>query len=239
MEGGRERCRSCWASFSGWSRGAAPSPATVGRGSPSSGAGHRFAAQGGMELCGRSRAGSINGATTPPGGVMTPTSTRPAAPEPFTSPALAPTPGSAPGHRAGRSRPGCAACGRRRRDQPLVPRRSAMRWNQAACLLAPGSRWVASTAAQRTSLGPCLVIGPRRTLVSDSRWRGVSPAQEHNGGAPANRCTSPISATNTAANTGLTRGWSGGPGSRRRRPEPWRAPAKHGDLLVVGGDEAA
>jgi hypothetical protein len=37
-------------------------------GSPSSGAGHPFAAQGGMELCGRSRAGSIKRATTPPGG---------------------------------------------------------------------------------------------------------------------------------------------------------------------------
>ena len=37
-------------------------------GSPSSGAGHPFAAQGGMELCGRSRAGSIKRATTPLGG---------------------------------------------------------------------------------------------------------------------------------------------------------------------------
>ena len=38
-------------------------------GSPrGSGAGHPFAAQGGMELCGRSRAGSIKRATTPPGG---------------------------------------------------------------------------------------------------------------------------------------------------------------------------
>ena len=36
-------------------------------GSPSSGAGHPFAAQGGMELCGRSQAGSIKRATTPPG----------------------------------------------------------------------------------------------------------------------------------------------------------------------------
>jgi hypothetical protein len=45
-------------------------------GSPSSGAGHPFAAPGGMELCGRSRAGSIKRATTPPGGVMTHASTR-------------------------------------------------------------------------------------------------------------------------------------------------------------------
>src|SRR4029453_12280369 len=54
--------------------------------------------------------------------------------------------------------------------------------------------------------GPCLVIGPRRTVVSDSRWRGVSPAQEHSCGAPAKRWTSPISATNTAASTGPTPG---------------------------------
>jgi hypothetical protein len=33
-----------------------------------SGAGHPFAASGGMELCGRSRAGSIKRATTPPSG---------------------------------------------------------------------------------------------------------------------------------------------------------------------------
>jgi hypothetical protein len=36
-------------------------------------------------------------------------------------------------------------------------------------------------------------------LVSDSRWRGVSPAHEHNWSARAKRCTSPISATKTAA----------------------------------------
>ena len=33
--------------------------------------------------------------------------------------------------------------------------------------------------AQRTNLEPCLVICPRCTTVSDSRWRGVSPAHEH------------------------------------------------------------
>jgi hypothetical protein len=33
-----------------------------------SGAGHPFAAPGGMELCGRRRAGAIKRATTPPGG---------------------------------------------------------------------------------------------------------------------------------------------------------------------------
>ena len=93
-------------------------------------------------------------------GVMTHTSTRRAAPEPFILPPPLTGPGSGPGRRAGRSRPGSAACGRRRRGVMPVPRRSAMRWKQAACLLPPGSRPVASTAAQRTSRGPCLVIGP-------------------------------------------------------------------------------
>src|SRR5215211_7339048 len=55
-----------------------------------------------------------------------------------------------------------------------LPRRSAMRWKSAACLVVPGNRCTASTAAQRTSLEPCLVMGPRRTVVSDSRWRGAS-----------------------------------------------------------------
>jgi len=32
--------------------------------------------------------------------------------------------------------------------------------------------------AQRSSLDPCLVMCPRATLTSDSRCRGVSPAQE-------------------------------------------------------------
>ena len=35
-------------------------------------------------------------------------------------------------------------------------------------------------AAHRTSFDPCLVTLPRRTLRSDSRCLGVSPAHEHN-----------------------------------------------------------
>src|SRR5205085_11504823 len=54
----------------------------------------------------------------------------------------------------------------------------------------------------RNSRDPCLVIAPRRTLVSDSRCRGVIPAHEHNRSAVAKRSMSPISATNTAASTG-------------------------------------
>ena len=36
-------------------------------------------------------------------------------------------------------------------------------------------RCAASMAAQRISLEPCLVIGPRRTVVSDSRWTWCEP----------------------------------------------------------------
>jgi len=61
------------------------------------------------------------------------------------------------------------------------------------------TRWTASTAAHRTSRLPCLVIRPRWALVSDSRWRGVTPAHEHSCCGQAKRVTSPISATNTAA----------------------------------------
>ena len=50
-------------------------------------------------------------------------------------------------------------------------------------------------AAQRTSVEPCLVMLPRRTLTSDSRWRGVNPAQEHNASGLPKQDTSPISAT--------------------------------------------
>ena len=46
--------------------------------------------------------------------------------------------------------------------------------------------------------------------VSDSRCLGVSPAQEHKCAGLVKRCTSPISATNTAASTGPMPGtcWS-------------------------------
>ena len=59
-----------------------------------------------------------------------------------------------------------------------------------------------STAAQRTSREPCLVIRPRCTVVSDSWCFGVSPAHDASCGGPAKRVMSPISATNTAASTG-------------------------------------
>jgi hypothetical protein len=40
--------------------------------------------------------------------------------------------------------------------------------------------------------------------LSDSRWRGVSPANEDNRFGELKRVMSPISAMNTAANTGPT-----------------------------------
>ena len=68
------------------------------------------------------------------------------------------------------------------------------------------TRCTASTAAQRTSREPCLVIRPRCTVVSDSWCFGVSPAQEASCAGRWKRVMSPISATNTAARTGPTPG---------------------------------
>jgi hypothetical protein len=61
---------------------------------------------------------------------------------------------------------------------------------------------MASISAHRTIGDPCLVMCPRATLVSDSRWRGAVPDCEHNRAGVANRVMSPISATSTAASTG-------------------------------------
>ena len=66
--------------------------------------------------------------------------------------------------------------------------------------LPAGVRWIASVSAQRSIRGPCLVTcPPRASLVSDSRWRGVSPAHEHSCPALRDLMMSPISATMTAA----------------------------------------
>lgn len=81
----------------------------------------------------------------------------------------------------------------------LMPRRSMMRSFRQRIGVSGLLRWIASTHPQRSSGEPCLVIGPRRTLESDARWRGVSPAQEHSCPGPVNLVTSPISATRTAA----------------------------------------
>lgn len=65
---------------------------------------------------------------------------------------------------------------------------------RSAASVVPGRvRWQASTVAQRTSRLSCLVIGPWCTMVSDSRCRGVSPAQQHSLSGRAKRRTSPIS----------------------------------------------
>ena len=56
------------------------------------------------------------------------------------------------------------------------PRRPAIAARFSLSQPAWPAPWAASTAAQRTRVEPCLVIGPRRMTVSDSRCRGVSPA---------------------------------------------------------------
>ena len=84
----------------------------------------------------------------------------------------------------------------------LRPLAAMIRERSADSLVPARVCWQASIAAQRTNFEPCFVIGPRCTVVSDSRWRGVSPAQQHNFSGRENRLMSPISATNTAAKVG-------------------------------------
>ena len=49
----------------------------------------------------------------------------------------------------------------------------------AFTLSPPWLRLMASMAARRTISDPWFGMEPRRTFVSDSRWRSVSPAHEH------------------------------------------------------------
>jgi hypothetical protein len=85
-------------------------------------------------------------------------------------------------------------------------RRSAMRCDAAWRNVPPRLLLMASSAAQRTSFEPCFVIDPRLTVVSDSRWRGVNPAQQQSLSAAGNRSMSPISAVKTAHRTRPTPG---------------------------------
>src|SRR4029453_14388717 len=146
---------------------AAPSPATAGRGQPEA----RVPVigsprQGGMELCGRSRAGASKRATTPPGGVMTDTSTHRLRPSrshrlswrqaadlavaqamktrvsSLGAAGTRPTAGGPPGGDAVEPGGLLAGCG-----EPLG----------------------GLDRGPADQPGPCLVMGPRRTVVSDSR----------------------------------------------------------------------
>ena len=115
--------------------------------------------------------------------------------------------GGGRGRHAARRRPARSARGRRRRRRCCGRggRRPGRGSARGGC--APGTRCTASTAAQRTSRLPCLVIRPRCTVVSDSWCFGVSPAQRGQLlRAGRKRLMSPISATNTAASTGPTPG---------------------------------
>src|SRR5215207_6545771 len=59
--------------------------------------------------------------------------------------------------------------------------------------------WAASCRIPRTQGEPCLVIWPWRTLRSELRTWGVSPAQAHSLRAVGKRAMSPISATKVIA----------------------------------------
>jgi hypothetical protein len=69
-------------------------------------------------------------------------------------------------------------------------RRVQLHARSARSLMSTGNLWTASTAAQRTSREPCLVMCPRRTVVSDSWCLGVT-CHEHNRAGVENRMTSP------------------------------------------------
>src|SRR5215472_13496490 len=112
------------------------------------------------------------------------------------------------------------------------------------------------SAPSAAARDPCLVTGPRATLVPRSRCRGVSPAHEHSRAAFLNRVTSPTRPRSRQRAPGRCRAAAGSPGSRghrpadprledrpgpgsarlatngrapRHRPDPW--PAWHHDLV--------
>ena len=69
----------------------------------------------------------------------------------------------------------------------LRPRRAPTRALTDAIRGSRTAPETASTAAQRSSRDPCLVMWPRWLWASDSRRRGVSPAHEHNRRGLSNR----------------------------------------------------
>src|SRR4029453_937831 len=186
---------------------AAPSPATAGRGQPEA----RVPVipsprQGGMELCGRSRAGAIKRATTPPGG----------------------------GHDIHEHAPGCAravhiaslaagagqrawACAKAVEDQGQQP---AGGRDAADAGAAPAGDAVevdgllAGCGEPLGGLGGSPADPPGAPFGDGAAAHGgvgltVTRREPGPGAqlrAPAKRCTFPISATNTAASTGPTPG---------------------------------
>ena len=110
------------------------------------------------------------------------------------------------------------------------PRRSPTRRWVALTRVWPCWRAVPSTAAHRTRREPCLVMWPRRTLLSDSRCFGVRPAQLVRCRAEWNRVTSPISATKMAASVAPT------PGIAWIRLEPPVVDDEVVDAELRGGD---
>ena len=107
-----------------------------------------------------------------------------------------------PGGRAGRSRRTRSGRGRPPRPRCCGPGGPRPGPGPHRPWCGPGRICTDSTAAQRTSREPCLVIRPRCTWVSDSRCLGVNPAQQASSAAVSNRVTSPTSATNTAPRIG-------------------------------------
>src|SRR6266511_594729 len=96
----------------------------------------------------------------------------------------------------------------------LRPRRAATRSRSCPTGLVLGSSCTDSTAAQRTSREPCLVIRPRCTLVSDSWCLGVSPAQQASCSAPQLACWAGLTPKHHESDTKVHRGRITKQGSR-------------------------
>src|SRR5205085_5191128 len=94
-------------------------------------------------------------------------------------------------------------------------------------------------AAQRTRGEPCLVMGPRLTLSSDSRCLGVRPAHEQSRSGAWKRETSPISAQNGSEHPAHPRDLADGVVAGVAFELAMDAPVQHGDLSVVVGEEVA
>jgi hypothetical protein len=122
--------------------------------------------QGGMELCGRSRAGASKRATTPPGGVMTDTSTRRLRPSRSHRLSWRQAADLAVAQ-AMKTRVSSLGAAATRPTAGGPPVGDAV--EPGGLLAGCGEPLGGLDRGPADQPGPCLVMGPRRTVVSDSR----------------------------------------------------------------------
>ena len=202
-------------------RAPVPVPRLVDR-PPVGAVGHSFAC--GMECCDRFAVGEVNQRGRPrraPGVMTVTTRAHRGFGDLVTPPAwVRAWTGGGRGRRVARRRPARSVRGRRRRRRCCGRGGRRPGRGPAPRRVCAGTRCTASTAAQRTSRLPCLVIRPRCTVVSDSWCFGVSPAHEAS-------CCGPVEAGDVADLGDEHRG--------QHRPDP-------GDLLdraIAGVGRAA